>query len=148
MSLLLFLSHNLLGLMHHWLLLCKLEVGYLSRLILGPVVILFILNEVIQEQNVSKVNEAVGSISFLRLSVVGRYIQVVESAFVIDLEVLSDILDGVAAGNVANHEVCSGFFTTQDLFVVDRASIKLIVGHEGRVGVLLLQRDLAIESAT
>ena len=71
---------------------CKFEVNHFARLIFRPMIILLVLDEIIQIENVSEVDEAVSLVCFLNLPVVNGNVQVIPSTSVVFLKVLLDIL--------------------------------------------------------
>lgn len=85
------------------LILCKFEVDHLPRLVLRPMIILLVLDEVKQEENVSEIDKAISFVRFLGLPVVHRHRQVVESSTVVHLKILLDVISRVPAWNVADH---------------------------------------------
>ena len=76
----------------NWLTHCKFEVNHFTRLIFRPMIILLVLDEIIQVENMSEIDEAVSLVCFLNLPVVDWYVQVIPSTSVVFLKVLLDVL--------------------------------------------------------
>ena len=110
-------------------------------------IVLFVLNEVIEEDNVTEIYKTVALVGLLWLPVVCWHVEVVKSTLVVYLKVLPEFLDRIPAWNVANHEIGPGLLATQYLFVVDGTTVKLIVREERRIRVLFLEGDLAVHAA-
>lgn len=60
------LSHLiLLHCLRIWLLICKVKLNLLCRIIFWPMIALFVFEEVINKEDMSEVNKAIGSVQFL-----------------------------------------------------------------------------------
>ena len=73
------LSHLiLLHCLRIWLLICKVKLNLLCRIIFWPMIALFVFEEVINKEDMSEVNKAIGSVQFLvrssfLLSIIHKY---------------------------------------------------------------------------
>lgn len=73
----------------------------------------------------AEVDEAIGLVRLLWLPVIHGQVQVVESSFMVLLKILLDLVFGVAAWNVPDHEVGARLLSAEDLLCVNRTSIVL-----------------------
>lgn len=103
----------------------KLKVNHFATFVLWPVVVLLVLNEVVKEEDVPEIDKAISSVRFLGLPTVGRDVQVVEPAFVIHFKILLNIIFGIPARNVADHQIRSRLLSTDDPVVVNRTALVL-----------------------
>ena len=79
-------------------------------------IIFFVPDEIVYEQNVSEIDETIGFIgSFWLLFVHGKS-EIIPMVFVIFLKVLLDLAVNVSAWDVSDHQIGSGFFSAQNLF--------------------------------
>jgi len=74
---------------------------------------------------VAEVDEAIGLVRLLWLPVIHGQVQVVESSFMVLLKILLDLVFGVAAWNVPDHEVGARLLSAEDLLCINRTSIVL-----------------------
>jgi hypothetical protein len=56
------------------------------------VIVFLILNEIIEKENMAEIDEAISFVRFFRLPVIGRNIQVIESALMVHFKVLLDVV--------------------------------------------------------
>lgn len=73
-----------------------------------------------------EVDEAIGLVCFVWLSVVHDQVEIIEAAFVIFFEVRFDIFFGVSAWYVSNHQVRSALISTHNFFAIDWTTVILL----------------------
>ena len=96
-------------------------------------VVLLIVNEVVDKEDVSKVNKTISLVGLQTLLVVPRSVlplihwqsEIIEMILMIFLKVLFNLVMRISAWNVLDHQVGSCFFAAENLVKIDWSTIVL-----------------------
>jgi len=82
-----------------------------------------VVEKVIHVENMPKIDEAISLSSFVRALLVHGHFEVVESVFMVSVEVSADFLLRVSARNILYHKVRSGLLAVEKLRDVEGATV-------------------------
>jgi len=135
------LSHLVVALAER-LIIGEMDLDGLVRVMPGPVIIIFVLDEVVDIKGMSKIDEAVSLPCLFRHGFVLRVLQLVEPIVMLQLEVFPYFVLLVLAWDVLHHQVCSYLFSLGNEVNVHWASVVLAqtgVNRHALARLLLLQ---------
>ena len=123
----------------NWLFFCVVNVDCFIWTVKWPMIVFLVVDEIIYEHNVPKIDKTVRFICLFWIVIVvliWRQLKIIKMIFVILFKIILDFIVCISARNVLYHKSCSCFFTAEDLVKLNWSTI--VTTHVWGVEVIAL----------